>query len=149
MRKRSKYRPKTPPGFMTIPAMFRYSQQEETALQLVPHSELDKFRHGLGDEVAWNTLAFRLNWGYVMADEFGDEPRAVMVEGLNAIRAIRERNERLQKWGCTGDEFFAIGEALNLTDEMQQKTTRKEQLDAIRKTLSVSEYKKTLNKITQ
>lgn len=149
MRKRNRsYRPRVPQGWLTIPAPFRYDSKSETNLQLVPHSELDKFRHGLADEVAWNTLAFRLNWGYVLADEFSDEARAEMIKGLDAIRSVKARHESTGKWGMTGEEFFAVGESLNLTDDMQAKTTRKEQLEAIRKTMAVNEYTKAIKSIT-
>ena len=139
---RKRYRPMTGDGFIKIPAVIRYRQQEETALQLVPHSELDKFRRGLADETTYHTLAFRLNWGYVMAGEFFDAlAQEAMARGLDAIRSVRERHERLGKWGTTGPEFEAMGYALNLTDEMQQKTTRKEQLHAIRIVTTVNDFK--------
>jgi hypothetical protein len=139
---RKAYKPKTPAGFMRLPSTIRYSQANETQLQLVPHAELEKFRRGLADEYAWNTLAFRLNWGYVMADDFMEaEARAVMEQGLAAIRSVKARHERLGQWGMAGEEFTQVGDALNLTDQMQQRTTRKEQHAAIEKVVLVNEYK--------
>jgi hypothetical protein len=139
---RKAYKPKTPAGFMRLPSTIRYSQANETQLQLVPHAELEKFRRGLADEYSWNTLAFRLNWGYVMADDFMEaEARAVMEQGLAAIRSVKARHERLGQWGMAGEEFTQVGDALNLTDQMQQRTTRKEQHAAIEKVVLVNEYK--------
>lgn len=139
---RKKYRPKVPPDFIQIPSVFRYAPKHETNLQLVPHAELEKFRRGLADEYSYNTLAFRLNWGYVMADDFAEpEARAVMESALAAVRSVKERHERLGKWGMAGDEFARVGDGLNLTDEMQKATTRKEQNQAMQTMLAVNEYK--------
>jgi hypothetical protein len=139
---RKAYKPRTPAGFMRLPSTIRYSQSNETQLQLVPHAELEKFRRGLADEYSWNTLAFRLNWGFVMADDFMEaEARAVMEQGLAAIRSVKARHERLGQWGMAGEEFTQVGDALNLTDQMQQRTTRKEQHAAIEKVVLVNEYK--------
>ncbi len=139
---KKKYKPKTAPGFFQIPSVIRYGSKEELNLQMVPHDELEKLRTGDADEFTFNTLAFRLNWGYVMAGDLFPDVLDVMESGLAAVRSVRVRNEATQRWGAAGDEFFAIGDALNMTDEMQKKTTRKEQLDAIRKTMSVNEYKR-------
>ena len=129
---KKKYRPKCSPG--TLPMAFRHSSQDDLALQLVPHSELEKLRDGSADEYTANTLAFRLNWGYVMAGEIFDAPevRADMEQALSAIRSVKDRRERTGKWGASGAEFFEMGRGLNHTDEMQKAATRREQLEALR-----------------
>lgn len=140
---KKRYRgPKYPTGI--IPSVFRHSAAADTDLQLVPHSELDKLRDGTADEYTVNTLAFRLNWGYVMAGEHFDtlEVRQTMIEALDAIRSVKERFSRLGKYGCTQVEFQALGAGLNWTDEMQKGTTRKEQRDALRIVDLVNEDKR-------
>lgn len=129
---RKKYRPRYAEG--TLPITIRHSRAADTALQLVPHSELEKLRDGTADEVTVNTLAFRLDWGYVMAGEVFDTPeaRTITERGLAAMKSVKARFKRLGKYGTTGDEFAAMGEALNVTNDMQLKATRREQLEAVR-----------------
>lgn len=138
---RKPYRPKYVPG--TLPVTIRHSSSADTGLQLVPHTELDKLREGIADQYTVNTLAFRLNWGCVMAGEVFDAPEAreVTERGLAAIRAVKDRHARLGKYGVTGEEFHAMGEALNITDEMQQRATRREQLEAVRLLNIINEHK--------
>lgn len=130
---RKAYKPRTPPGMFRLPINIRYAAHNETALQLVPQTELDKLRDGTADQYTVNTLAFRLNWGYVMAGEYFDTPeaRTAMEEALAAIRSVKARFERTGKYGCTGQEFNQLGDGLNLTDEMQKMTTRKQQHEAL------------------
>ena len=140
---KKKYRgPKYPHG--QVPIVFRHSKEADTALQLVPHTEIDKLRDGTADEYMVNTLAFRLNWGYVMAGEYFDTPEArqAMIEVLDAIRSVKERFSRLGKYGCTPLEFQALGAGLNWTDEMQKSATRREQRDALRIVDLVNEDKR-------
>lgn len=125
------YKPKYAKGQM--PITIRHSNDADRTLQMIPHDELEKFRQGEADEFAVNTLSVRLNWGYVMAGEFFDNPevRAALEAGLAAIRSVKERVNRLGKYGTTGEEFRAIGDALNYTDEMQKSSTRREQNEAL------------------
>ncbi len=126
MKKRSKYRPRDP----VIPVVLRFGAREERNLQLIPHQYLAEFREGRGSEKGWHTLAARLNHGFVLArDNFDGDAVAVMSKALDALRAVYDRHQRLKTWGATGEEFFAMGDGLNLTDKMQLKCTRRE-LDA-------------------
>ncbi|MEN9885435.1 MAG: hypothetical protein RL758_13 [Pseudomonadota bacterium] len=138
---RKKYRPRYAEG--TLPITIRHSRAADTALQLVPHSELEKLRDGTADEVTVNTLAFRLDWGYVMAGEVFDTPeaRTITERGLAAIRAVKERHARLGKYGATGDEFHAMGDTLNATNDMQLQATRREQRDAVHLLNLINDHK--------
>lgn len=139
MRKRSKYRPKP----AVLPKMFRHSKEADINLQLVPHQELEKFKTGEADEYTWNTVCFRLNWGYVMSGDHFDsvEARELMEQSLKAIRSVKTRHEKTGRWGTTGEEFNIIGQALNLTDEMQMNTTRKQQDQSLQTLLRLNELK--------
>jgi hypothetical protein len=112
----------------TTPINFRFNQQVERDLQLIPHAELEKFRHGAADDVSINTLAFRLNIGYVMSvDLFESEAvTKAMTAGLGALESVIARHSSTGKIGATGEEFYLMGEALNFTDEMQKQSTRRE-----------------------
>ena len=128
------YRPKYQKG--QLPIVFRHSNKADLSLKVIPREDLERLRTGEADEYTINTLAFRLNWGYVMAGEIFDTPEArkIMEDGLAAIRAVKERHKKTGKYGATGEEFFAMGDALNMTDEMQEGSTRREQqkcLDAL------------------
>ena len=140
MRKRSKYRPKP---VAVLPKVFRHSKEAEINLQLVPHQELEKFKTGEADEYTWNTVCFRLNWGYVMSCDHFDsvEARELMEQSLAAIRSVKTRHEKTGRWGTTGEEFKIIGEALNLTDDMQMNTTRKQQDQSLNTLLRLNELK--------
>lgn len=139
---RKKYRPKYPPG--QLPTTIRHSSEADIDLQLVPHLEVDKLRDGTADEFTVNTLAFRLNWGYVMAGEYFDTPEAkkTIEEALQAIRSVKKRFAEVGKYGSTGVEFQALGLGLKLTDEMQKMTTRREHRDALRIVNLVNEDKR-------
>ena len=139
MRKRSKYRPKP----AVLPKMFRHSREADIDLQLVPHQELEKFKTGEADEYTWNTVCFRLNWGYVMSGDHFDsvEARELMERSLAAIRSVKTRHEKTGRWGTTGEEFNIIGQALVLTDDMQMNTTRKQQDQSLQTLLRLNELK--------
>lgn len=128
-----KYRPKHPPGQIVLPKNIRYGQREETMLMLVPHNELEKLRDGTADEGTWHTITMRLDWGcFLSIDHFQNiEVNDHIRDALNAMLSIKDRNARTGKWGASGDEFFKIGEALNLIDEMQRNTTRREQDESL------------------
>lgn len=138
---RKAYRQKYPSG--KLPVTIRHSDESDLLLQMIPHDELEKLRTGAADVYTINTLALRLNWGYVMAGEVFDNPevRTAMEAGLTAIRSIKERAGRLGKYGATGEEFYCIGEALNLTDSMQKAATRREQHKALSTVYFINQHK--------
>ncbi|MDO3616665.1 hypothetical protein Q3O97_12470 [Ralstonia pseudosolanacearum] len=114
-----------------LPSVIRFSRGAE--VQLVPHVELEKLRDGTATEESWHTLAFRINVGQVLAQQHfahvGDVLDA-MARGVVAVAEVGKRLRRVGRFGCTGDEFRAIGAALPLTDDMQEATTRRQQLHA-------------------
>ena len=57
------------------------------------------------------------------------------------MRSVKARFERLGKYGTTGEEFAALGDALNVTNDMQLRATRREQLEAIRILTVINEHK--------
>lgn len=129
---RKAYKPKYEQG--TLPLTIRHSVGSDRDLKLVPHKELEKLRHGVADDYTINTLAFRLNWGYVMAGEVFDTPEAreITLRGLDAIRGVKARLARTGKYGASGEEFTQLGDALNITDDMQEKATRREQRETMK-----------------
>ena len=124
MRKQSKYKPKA----RVLPINIRFSKEAEVNLCLVPQAELTKFREGIADEVSINTLAMRLNLGYVLAGEYfvEGEARATMENALEALRSVKARKEQTGKIGANGEEYPRMADGLNLTDQMQESCTRAE-----------------------
>ncbi|WP_454711124.1 hypothetical protein [Cupriavidus nantongensis] len=129
-RKSRRPRPARPCG---LPVMFRFSRNAEVDLQLVPHVELSKILDGTATEAAWHTLAFRINVGQAVASLFfkeHQELRDAMDAAVEAVAHVGKRFQQRGRLGMTGDEFRAIGHALNLTDEMQRACTRRQLLAA-------------------
>jgi len=141
-RPRKKYRPKHVGGNQ-LPVTIRYSAKSEFDLQFIPHTELDNIMAGTGNEFSLGAINFRINWGYVMSGETFDNPevRESMERATDAMRSVLNRYERLQKVGCTGEEYRLIGEGLKLTDQMQAASTRREQLEAVRIVDAIVEWK--------
>ena len=126
---RKKYVPKPQ---RQIPIMFRHNSESERTLQLLPHVEYMKLKNGIADEESWNTLACRLNIGQKLAhnDKYGEDVRNTTDAAITAIKCIYDRFKNVGKFGATGDELLQIGDALNLTDELQKASTRRELLNA-------------------
>lgn len=127
---RKKYKPR--PAIM--PVTHGISDESKRTLKLIPHAELLKLAAGEGTEGSWHDLVSRLNFGYVLAERnnFGMDLKAPLKAALDAMVSIRERFDRVGKWGVSGDEQKLIGQALVYTDDMQDATTRREQRDCLR-----------------
>lgn len=126
------------PAPYRLPSTIRYSESQETQLQLIPHIALDLFRTGRATEGDWHTLACRISWGSVLATWHHPEVVDVSQAGAIAMHSAFERHSRTQKWGFSGEELRAVGDALNLVDDMQKAHTRRELVEALKYTLRVA-----------
>lgn len=118
-----------------LPILMRFSRNAEIDLQLIPHAALENIREGRGSEQDWHTLAFRVNVGQMLGRQaFAGraDVHGVMDAGVVAVAELGKRYRRAGRMVATGDELRAIGEALCLTDELQENTTRRQQLVATR-----------------
>ncbi|WP_265919100.1 hypothetical protein [Cupriavidus nantongensis] len=82
-----------------------------------------KILDGTATEAAWHTLAFRINVGQAVATlHYADNQalRDAMDAAVIAVAAVGKRFANRRALGVTGDEFRAIGQGLNLTDDMQR-----------------------------
>lgn len=121
-----------PHGICALPIMFRFNAEDERLLQLVPHQELAKMIAGDGDATSWHTITARLNIGLTLARKlFGDPETIVMAHALDSICDVRDRFQRVGKYGVSGDEAKRIGAGLVLVDDLQKNCTRRECRDAI------------------
>lgn len=110
-----------------LPMTIRFDSDDERALQLIPHTSLKALADGVAEEADWHTLACRLNVGYTLAkDYFSEEASGALKTALYAIREVRDRHERVGKWGATPDELARIGDGLVITDDAQKACTRRE-----------------------
>lgn len=110
-----------------LPISIRFDSACERDLQLYPHAELSKLRDGVATAEAWHTIVARLNVGQVTAHRhFTNEAQKACRTALDSMVCVRERHARVGKWGISGDEFATVGAALNLTDDMQLNSTRRE-----------------------
>lgn len=131
MRKRSSYRPKR----SGIPLVFALSQSMKNDLQLTPLGTLEGFREGTGTEAGAHTLAAAVNLAAVLSREQPEEVQVVASAGLDAIVAIFKRGNETGKWGCSGNEYRAVGTALALGSDLADSSRRREVAVAIQTVL--------------
>lgn len=113
------------------PILFRYTESQATFLKNRPYLRLDQLYTGKGTEEAWADVYFRLNIGVQLAIKHfnsGDADK-VLLDALNAHVEIRNRYFRMnKKWGIKEEEMNQIKEAFGLIDQIQDGTSRREQL---------------------
>lgn len=116
-----------------LPAIFRHTPDQELSLKLIPHGHLQAVVDGRGTEEEFLTVTFRVMVGgslTAFADEAGEKAlEGVYVDALKALVSVGERYERLGKFGCNGDELKSLKDAINLTDDLQEVTTRRQQAE--------------------
>lgn len=111
-----------------VPKTFLPDRERVIDLQLRPHLELEKLLRGLADHGTPGALAFRVAVGQAMARRyFDDVAQGVMDAAAHALDAIDCRHRQLGLLHARVDEIRVIGHGLNLADDMQAVTTRREQ----------------------
>lgn len=128
MRKRSAYRPRA----SGLPLVFGLSQSMKTDLQLTPLGILEGFKEGTAKEEGAHTLAAAVNLAAVLSRDLSDHEKRIAAEGLAAVRSIFRRGNDSGKWGCSGDEYRAIGAALAMGAELADSSRRREVAAAIK-----------------
>lgn len=130
-RPRKKHQPRPT---LVRPITFAVDDDSRRILKLIPHKELDRFRAGEGTEGSWHDLVARLQFGRVISErnDFGMDLTTPFREALEAMASIKQRYDRVAKWGASGDEVKLIGQALVYADDMQDATTRREHRDVLR-----------------
>ncbi len=123
--------------------MAKLDPEDTRMLKLVPHKCLDDLRAGRGTEHTWSTLACRINWASVLVCnlvtvEFSEDPKPAMREALDALRSLDARYKEKGRYVATGDELRALGDALNLADDIQDVTTRRDHRDAFITVMAVA-----------
>lgn len=93
-------------------------------LQAIPHEVLENFRTGKVQDGDFDTLAMRVNWCKVVCLKFAPQYLATADAGIVSMLSVKERHERLGKWGMTGPEMLAVGDSLNTLDDLQTQVRR-------------------------
>lgn len=118
---------------MRVPSIIRHSSKQELSLKLIPHTHLQSMVDGRGTEEEFLTIIFRVMVGgslTAFADEAGEAAlESVYTSAVSSLVAVGERYQRFGKFGCNGDELKSLKEALNLTDDLQAVTTRRQQAE--------------------
>jgi hypothetical protein len=108
---------------------------------------------GRGDEGAFNTVTFRTLVGAALLGFADDDDKKkleteIFRPAIASLISVGERYQRLGKFGLNGDELKSLKEALNLTDDLQAVTTRRQQLEMYTKVQNyVGGIDFTLNKL--
>lgn len=143
-RKKQAGRKFNPATHAIVPSLFATSPSRSTWIKLAPHTRLDSIAEGIGTKFDLEVLKGRINVGYVLVTQLFSEleAAAVMLTGLDVIRAIEARDEKYPRF-VDLEECQLLGDALNLADEVQDATTRKEQataLQLVHKTCNIPNY---------
>lgn len=120
---------------------FRYNADASFWLKHMPHQALEALRTGKADADLHNMLVIRVLWGArIVEDHLADpgEARQIMAAGVAAVESVAARYDRLVRFGATGEELRQIGDALNLCDDLQDITTRREQESSLAAVLRIN-----------
>ncbi|WP_144106854.1 hypothetical protein [Paraburkholderia sp. BCC1886] len=119
---------KAPPK---LPSIFRHSANDDLKLKLIPHQHLQAIFDRRGTKAEFASVAFRVIVGACLAVYADDQETLDVVykAAIDSLIAVGERYQRVETFGLNGDEMRQLKDALNLTDEVQELTTRRQQVD--------------------
>lgn len=113
------------------PIVIRQSKEENEKIRQRPWNSLCAFKTNKAILDDWVTLLYRLILGRQLTEShFENMGLAELVAGLTAVCDIYERHKTTSVWSLLPIEASIISDAIELVDQMQDKTTRKELLQA-------------------
>lgn len=131
MAKSTKPRKKYNPNKTTVntPLTIRYSKQEGDSLKYRIYFHLHRLTTDDCDNGDWLALQFRLKIGVGLAKNFIEDNIAPTInEGLIILEEIKENRIANNTWRITNEQENKLRYLLSIIDDMQDNTTRKEQL---------------------
>lgn len=139
MAKNKKPRKAYQPKPCHLPINIGVDEGSKYNMKLIPHQELEKFRGGMGDDMAWNTIVARLNMGSVLCikNDFNDEAKWAIKDALAAMCSIQTTCDN-GMYTATEQQINDISDGLYVADEAQDQTTRREQRDAMKIVMQVA-----------
>lgn len=112
-----------------------HSQNEAVGEKTLAHKQFGEMREGRGTYEVWCDLAARVNLGSVLARNhaFNEiNPTTILNGGIEALDGVYKRAKKHGRYVLSGDEMRTLGDALELVDAMQDATTRRQHLLAMR-----------------
>lgn len=111
-------------GYLRRELGYLLTPNQVTALALVPHMALEKLRLGLFRDVDWMNYGTFVNAIQLLAQEAGNGDVIELGKASAlALHAMRERAERLGKWGCSSDELLPLLAGINPMDAFLRTRT--------------------------
>ena len=126
------------------PVTIRYNNKDALKLQLAPQISLGEFKSGKGHAANWHTIWWRIHFGKQLAHLFdGGEHETYLDQALAIMDDVKDRaQEEPYFWTIEPSDANVVGQVLTLVDEMQESTTRRDQLTA---SLAVAKIDEELN----
>lgn len=112
------------------PINIRYDKAGDLRLKLPPQVSLEQFKNNEGTMAAWTTLYFRIHVGIKLADKFNDSILVYLNEAIDLLDSIKKNYVEKNTWVFTGEDIDTVRAVLTVIDEMQDNTTRRDQLEA-------------------
>lgn len=114
---RKPQRRRVDPGYLMSP-------NKITQVSLIPHTALAKLRSGLFGAHEWREYGTFANVVQLLAqDRRNAEIIAHGASTNQALDSMRQRAQRLGRWGCSGDEYVALSSAINPMDDFLRTCT--------------------------
>lgn len=99
-------------------------------IKRVPRLSLKAFIENKATSTDWYNLTFRSKIGLDLAKEvYTEEASVAMTDVLNACLGTKDRFVKTNVWSITEEEAELVLLGLDATDQMQDETTRRLQLD--------------------
>lgn len=112
------------------PVLIRYGDAIDKKFKTEPYIRLSEYKARNGTRDGWLSIAFRLMFGLEASQAHFNTEASVILSQANIVMVdVKERAERMgDKWGMSEEEIGLINSGLEVTDAMQDTTTKKEQL---------------------
>lgn len=114
------------------PLTVRYSKNEGNILKFRIYFHLHRIASSDANAGDWLAIKFRLEVGILLSDFFLEKEKidSLIHDALTLLDKIKERRESNGTWQITTEAEFQLRFVLSIVDDIQDNTTRKEQLPA-------------------
>lgn len=122
------------------PVLIRHSKTNNDLLKQKPYLHLDCFSNGTAAGINFHSIFYRIAVGFSLCGFFKeDDVVAKLILASSSILKIKERYNETGSWIIQSSEYLDIKEAFKYVDEMQDRCTRHELLDAFLKAKELME----------
>lgn len=106
-------------------------------MSLLAHGYIESFRLGEAQYEHFSGLRSMCRVSHLAASAHYPEHAHIPQRGLDAIASIEARHTRTGKWGVSGPELTALGDALNLMDQLMLVVRRVDMAKHVKAVLGV------------